>query len=107
MASNYRAIVHYQFKKGMEEQGIKFLDHELVKKGQEYGCHYIEIWQNERDHSIVEGVAIWEDLKDAKRFQSLWEEKEKELIRRFCKDEPSREFCKIRATYMGKSRKAA
>ena len=52
MAANYRAIVHYHFKEGMEEKGIQFLENELVKKGRELGCHYIELWQNEKDHKI-------------------------------------------------------
>lgn len=107
MASNYRVIVHYHLKKGMEEQGIQFLENELIKKGQEFGCHYLEIWQNEKDPSIVEGVAVWNDLEDARRFQSKWENKEKELVDKFCTDKPTREFCKIRSTYVEKQSKKA
>lgn len=107
MASNYRAIVHYHFKRGMEEQGIRFLENELVKKAQEYGCHYVEIWQNEKDHTIVEGVAVWHDIEDARRFQSKWKNKEQELVRKFCEDSPEREFCKIRSIFVEKARKAA
>ena len=107
MSANYRVIVHYHFKKGMEEQGIKFLENELFKKGQEFGCHHIELWQNERDKCIVEGVAIWNDLEDAKRFQSRWELKEKEMVNKFCIQTPTREFCKLRTSYSEKMRKAA
>jgi hypothetical protein len=107
MTSNYRVIVHYHFKEGMEEQGIKFLERELIKKGQELGCHYIELWQNDRDASIIEGVAVWNNIEDARRFQSRWEKKEKELIDKYCTGMPEREFCKLRSTYMEKPRKAA
>ena len=107
MASNYRAIVHYHFKKGMEETGLNFLETELIKKGQEYGSHYIELWQNEKNPSIVEGIGIWDDIDDARRFQSKWESKEKELISKYCEAEPKKEFFKLRSTYIQKPRKAA
>jgi len=103
---NYRAIVHYSFKKGMEAQGLKFLEEELVKKAQNYGCHFIELWQNERDPSIVVGVAIWNDLEDARRFQSKWQEKEQELMQ-FCTESPKREFFVLKTTYVEKGKKAA
>ncbi len=45
--SGYRAIVHYHFKKGMEEQGIRFLENELLRKAHQLGVHDIEILFNE------------------------------------------------------------
>jgi len=107
MASNYRAIVHYHFKEGMEEKALNFLETELIKKGQEYGSRYTELWQNEKNPSIVEGISFWDDIEDAKRFQSQWESKEKELISKFCEGAPRKEFFKLRSTYMQKPRKAA
>lgn len=107
MASNYRAIVHYHLKKGMEEKGLRFLENELVKKGPELGCHYLELWQNEKDSSIIEGVAMWNTLDEAKKFQTLWSSKEKEFIHLFCTETPKREFCKLRHSYIEKARKAA
>ena len=104
--ANYRAIVHYHFKKGMEEQAIKFIEKELVKKAQKLGCHFIELLQNEKDHSKFIGIGTWNDIEDARRFQSLWEEKEKELMH-FCVNEPEREFFTIRASFQEKTRKAA
>jgi hypothetical protein len=103
---NYRALVHYTFNKGMEAQGLKFLENELVKKAQNYGCHFIELWQNERDPCIVVGVAIWNDLEEARRFQKQWEEKEKELMK-FSSEAHKREFFMIKSTFVEKAKKAA
>lgn len=103
---NYRALVHYTFKKGMEAQGYQFLENELVKKAPSYGCHFIELWQNERDPSIVIGVAIWNDLEDARRFQKQWEGKEKELMK-FSSEAPKREFYMLKSTFAEKGKKAA
>jgi hypothetical protein len=103
---NYRAIVHYTFNKGMEDRGLKFLEDELVKKAQDYGSHFIELWQNERDPRIIVGVAIWNDLEDARRFQGKWEGKEKELTK-LCSEAPKREFFKLKSTFAEKGKKAA
>ncbi len=103
---NYRALVHYTFKKGMEAQGLKFLEDELLKKAQTYRCHFIELWQNERDPTIVVGVAIWNDLEDARRFQKQWEEKEKELMK-FSAEAPKREFFMLKSNFTEKAKKAA
>lgn len=103
---NYRAIVQYHFKKGMEEEGMRFLENELVKKAKEYGCHTIELCHNERDPSLLVGIASWESLEDAKRFQSLWSAKEHEIMR-FCSAAPHHEFFKVTSSYKERSRKAA
>jgi hypothetical protein len=47
--SKYRAVVHYRFKEGMEEKGIHFLENELIKKAEKFGCHGIEIVHSEDD----------------------------------------------------------
>jgi len=104
--TTYRAIVHYHFKKGMEQQGIRFFENELLKKAQEYGCHSIELWQDERDPQHLIGTGMWNSLEEARRFQSHWNEKERELIN-FCTNTPKREFLKIKATYSEKSRRVA
>lgn len=104
--ATYRALVHYNFKKGMEEQGMKFVENELIKKAQSYGCHNIEFLQSEHDPSYIIGVGFWNNIEEARRFQSHWDSKEKELIR-FCKNTPKREFFKIRAAYAEKLKKAA
>lgn len=103
---NYRAIVHYHFKKGMEEQGMKFIENELIKKAQGFGCHYVELLQNEKDPTLVVGIATWNDIEDARKFQSLWKTKEKELMR-FCSNKPQREFFKIRNNFQEKTRRVA
>jgi hypothetical protein len=103
---NYRAMVHYSFKKGMETEGLEFLENELVKKAKSYGCHFIELWQNEKDPHSVVGVAIWNNLEDARRFQHLWQEKEEELMK-FSSESPQREFFVLYSTYTEKAKKAA
>jgi hypothetical protein len=104
--NNYCAIVHYHLKKGMENQAIKFFEKELIKKATEYGCHSIELLISEKDPSNLIGIAFWDSLEDARRFQSIWESKENELIG-LCTSSPKREFLKVRATYTEKGRKVA
>ncbi|HSX03547.1 MAG TPA: hypothetical protein VLG76_02335 [Rhabdochlamydiaceae bacterium] len=104
--ANYRALVHYNFKKGMEERGIKFLESELLMKATEYGCHNIEILQNEMEPTNVIGVALWHSLEEAKKFQSEWEKKEKQLLQ-FCKNPPKREFMHVRFSFLEKSKRVA
>lgn len=104
--ANYRAIVHYHFKKGMEEKGLKFLETELIKKAQEYGCHGIELWQSEKDHTKLVGIGHWNNIEEARKFQAHWDSKERELMQ-YCINRPEREFYKIKSTYAEKARKAA
>lgn len=102
----YRVIVNYQFKKGMEQQGLKFLENELVKKAQQYGCHNLEIWHSEKEPSHVVGIGYWDSIEDARRFQAIWNEKETQL-QRFCTNKPQREFFKVKSVYTEKAKKAA
>ncbi len=104
--STYKAIIRYHFKRGMEEEGMRFLERELIKKAQIYGCHNLEFLQDEKDHTQIVGIGLWNSLEEAKRFQSHWEAKEHELMK-FCTQAPSREFLKIRTMYSDKARKAA
>jgi hypothetical protein len=102
----YKAIVHYNFKKGMEEEGLRFLENELLKKAQDYGCHNIELWQNERDSCCFIGTASWNSLEEARKFQSVWNAKENQLVR-YCTNAPTREFYEIRSTWNERGKKAA
>ena len=104
--ARYRAIVHYNFKKGHEEQGLKFLENELLKKAQQMGCHYIEFLRDERDPTHVVGIGVWGSLEEARQFQSIWDGKEKELARH-CMNSPKREFYKLMHVYNEKTKKAA
>jgi len=106
MTANYRAFVHYHFKKGLEEEGILFLERELVKKAAQWGCHNIEIWQHEEDPHYVIGVAEWTSFDEAKKFQSQWHKKEEQMIQ-MCTNAPEREFYKLRTTFKEKSKRAA
>ncbi len=102
----YRAYVHYHFKKGMEESGIKFLETELIKHAAEMGCHNIELWLDEKDHTRLVGTGDWNSLDEARKFQSTWDKKEKELSK-FLTNKPEREFYKLRNSYSEKAKKAA
>lgn len=108
--SNYRAVIHYKLKKGMEQEAIRFMEKELIQQAENMGCHHIEIVQNEQDPTSLMGIALWNDLEDARNFQSQWEGKEKEFMK-FCTSGPRREFCKICCSYQEKrpekKRKAA
>lgn len=104
--SKYKALVNYHFKKGMEEQGIKFLERELIKKAQEYGCHGIELLQSEKNPSLLIGVGYWNSIDEARQFQTIWNAKESELLK-FCINKPTREFFKLRNSYSEKQRKVA
>ena len=103
---NYRAIVNYQFKSGMENKGMTFLQNELVKKAQSMGCHNIELCQSETDHCHVVGIATWNSIDEARDFQAVWQTKEHELAK-LCAVAPKREFFIIAATFAEKARRAA
>src|ERR1700733_4136610 len=94
----YRAVVNYRFKSGMEHKALKFLEDELIRKGDSYGCHNIEILQSELDPTHVLGVALWNDIQDARRFQARWAAKERELVK-MCSETPKREFFKIATAF--------
>jgi quinol monooxygenase YgiN len=104
--SKYRAVVHYRFKDGMEEKGIHFLENELLKKADTYGCHSIELLRSEDDHTSLLGIAVWNDIEDARRFQAKWATKEHELLH-YCSAAPKREFFKIVGTFTEKQKRAA
>jgi len=104
--SKYRAVVNYRFKSGMEHQAMKFLENELMRKGDSYGCHNIEILQSELDPTHVLGVALWNDIQDARRFQARWAAKERELVK-MCTETPKREFFKIATSFTEHLKKAA
>jgi hypothetical protein len=104
--SKYRAIVQYRFKEGMEEKGLRFLENELVKKAESYGCHEIEILHSEDDPTYVVGIALWNDIQDARRFQAKWATKEHEMGD-LLTTAPHRGFFKITTTFTEKQRKVA
>ncbi|HEY2810453.1 MAG TPA: hypothetical protein VGJ00_03580 [Rhabdochlamydiaceae bacterium] len=104
--TKYKAVVHYRFKEGMEEKGLHFLENELLKKADSYGCHEIELLQSEEDPTHIIGIALWNDIQDARRFQAKWATKEHELLR-ISADSPKREFFKMASTFMEKMRRAA
>src|SRR5580700_4710376 len=105
--SKYRAVVHYRCKEGMEEKGLRFLENELVKKADSFGCHSLEILQSEDDPTILLGIALWNDIQDARRFQAKWATKEHEMVNQCCISAPKREFFKIVTAFTEKQRKAA
>ena len=104
--SKYRAVVHYRFKEGMEERGIRYLENELIQKADTYGSHNIEILHSEEDPTYVLGIAMWNDIQDARRFQAKWATKEHELAK-YCTDSPRREFFKVVLNFAEKQKKAA
>jgi len=105
MAGNYRAIVHYRFKPGMEEKGVEFLKNEMLKLAEKDGCKDIELLADERHPGHWVGTGIWNSVDEARKFQSHWDAKEKEL-QKFCIEAPKREIFKIERQ-LGKAKKAA
>ena len=102
----YRAIIHYHFKKGMEEKGIRFFENVMMKKAQELGCHDLELWISEKDPSILVGMGSWNSLEEARAFQSFFQAQEKEFLQ-MCTSMPKREFYKIHKSFEEKKRKSA
>ena len=90
----------------MESKGINFLENELIKKAQAYGCHTIELLKSEKDPSHVVGIGYWNDIEDARKFQAQWNSKEQELLT-YCINKPEREFYKLGPVYSEKAKKAA
>jgi hypothetical protein len=95
--SIYRGIVHYHFKKGCEEKGIKFLEVELFKAAHEFGNHNFDICFDEKDPCHVIGMAWWNRFEDAHQFQQMWQRKER----------ANREFFKLRKSLFEKKKKVA
>lgn len=104
--SHYRAIIHYHFKKGLEERGMRLCQKELVNKAQELGCHSIELWRNERDPAYVIGIAAWVSIEDVRRCQALWDMKEQEILR-YCTHSPKRDFFQVAAIDVDRSMRVA
>jgi quinol monooxygenase YgiN len=102
----YRALVHYNFKEGDEQKGIKFLENELLKKAKESGCHDFELWHDEHNPQHVIGIGLWNTIEDARKFQSLWSMKERELAH-YCREMPHHEIYKIRSSFESKLKKVA
>ncbi len=102
----YRAIVHYHFKKGQEKEGLKYLEDELAKAAKAAGCKDIEVWYSERESGHVIGMGLWDSLDDARKFQSKWEAKEKELMK-YCSEKPHREIYHVCSDFAKKCGKAA
>jgi hypothetical protein len=102
---NYRAIVHYRFKPGMEQKAIEFIKNELFKQAEKDGCKDIEILADERHEGHWVGTGVWNSIDEARNFQSHWNVKEKEL-QKYCTEAPKREIYRIERI-SGKVRKAA
>jgi len=102
----YRGIVHYHFKKGWEEKGIKLLEVELFKAAHEFGNHSFDLCYNERDPGHVIGTSWWNTVEEAHRFQEGWQEKEREIVEH-CMQEPKREIFKHRKSIFEKTKKSA
>jgi quinol monooxygenase YgiN len=103
---SYKAIVHYHFKNGKERQGLRFLQNNLIRKAKEYGCHGIELLQEGKNPTFFIGIGTWNSLEEARRFQAIWNKKEKQM-NHFCIHRPKRQFFKVKSTYMEKTKKAA
>ncbi len=104
--SIYRGIVHYHFKKGWEEKGIKFLEVELFKAAHEFGNHHFDICFDEKNPGHVIGTSWWNSFEDAHRFQQIWHRKEQEILEN-CEGAPQREFFKLRKSLFEKTKKVA
>ena len=104
--SIYRGIVHYHFKKGWEEKGLRLLEVELFKAAHEFGNHSFDLCFDEKDPSHVIGTSWWNSFDDAHRFQEVWEKKEKEILQH-CMNEPKREIYKLRKSIFEKTKKSA
>lgn len=103
---NYRVLVHYHVKPGMENHIMTITENELLKTAQEQGFHQAEFWQDEMSpsHFILSGT--WETLEAAQNFRSIWESKRPELMKH-CSNEPYREIYRVAKCYPEKSKKAA
>jgi hypothetical protein len=102
----YRVIVHYHFKNGMEKEAIRFLEEELLKIAKECKCHDIEVWYNEKNPMHTIGMALWDNLEDARKFQAKWEFKEKELMK-YCSAPFHKEIFKVSSDFAKRFGKAA
>lgn len=104
--THYKAVVHYHFKKGKENQGRKFVEDELLKAASHCGCHNIEFCQDEKDSCHFVGMGTWDNMNDWKKFHKVWKVNEARLME-LCEHHPHRDVYKIETSTKRKGRKAA
>jgi quinol monooxygenase YgiN len=104
--SECRVVAHYHFKKGMEREGLKFIENEVLKKAKERGCHDIEIWQNEKNPLHFVAVGIWSSAQKAQEFQSEYTHVEKMLMK-FLTEMPKRDFYRVEQRWAEREKRAA
>lgn len=102
----YRAIATYYFKKGLEDQGMKFIEAELFAHARAWGCQDIEWMQDEKDPSHWISTGVWSNLNDAIKFQNLINSQAPNLSK-YCTVTPKREIYKIKHVAFERGRKVA
>ncbi len=103
---NYRIIVNYEIRSGLEEKAIHFIETEVYKMAKDCGCHDLELWLDEDSSLHLIGTGLWDSLKAIERFDDLLLSK-RELFLKYFTDIPSRQSFKILKKEIKNTRKAA
>lgn len=99
---NTRVIVHFNFKKGMEEKGVTIIEDELFEFLKKSGCQKSELFQDAENPSHYYYTADWNSVNDAKKIQKEWESKTKEL-HTYCTNHPKREIYITKSSLLAKA----
>ncbi len=101
-----RVLCEFDFKKGMEDKGLKLIEKNLFDLFLKHGALSVELFQDAENHSKYYYAADWNSLNDARKIQKEWEQQITEL-RSLCTNNPKREFYELKSSRMEKMRKAA
>lgn len=101
----YRGIIHYQFKPGKEEEGLRFIETEFFRYALECGAREVEVFAVEGNRSYAVSTAVYNDMNAANKFKAFFES-HKDKLMQFCLSMPKREILKLRSS-SAKGRKAA
>lgn len=100
--SRCRVLVHFNFKKGSEEKGLKMIEKDIFELLEQKGCLGLELFQDAENPTHIYYSADWNSIEEAKRAQKEWEDVIA-TITNLCTSTPKREFYNLKVSHMLKT----
>ena len=94
MPNNYRTMVHYHTKPGMEEELMFLNENQLLSASKNTPFYQREIWQDENDPSHLIATAVFHSKKEAQNFHSNLDALKSQLMRS-CEGNLEEEFLQV------------
>ncbi len=104
----FQVVFSLHFKKGMEHQGMQFVENKYAKKAIESGLQEFRAWQDINDPSHYIFTGHWNNKELLHKYQSQanWEAAQRELTQ-YCSQPPKKAIYKILDKAQGQQRRAA